>query len=163
MSALKVRRMEAQEASEFLRLAADEGVAQSLESKVVSPEEAEDLYAKYRALTPDWRPLESDLLLMGEAGTTKVGGVWARKEERNGEPYATGMHISIYPEFRRRGYASELVTQAYAYARELWGVRRVLSSVLPSNTPSHDLMRSLGGVHLYTVYTLDIGERENRR
>lgn len=157
MSALKVRQMEAHEASEFLRLAADEGVAQSLESNVVAPEEAGDLYQKYEALTPGWRPLDSDLVLVGEVDGTRVGGVWARKEERRGEAYATGMHISIYPEFRRQGYARALVTQAFAYARELWGVSRVLSSVLPSNIPSHDLVRSLGGVHLYTVYTLDIG------
>lgn len=150
--------MDAREASEFLQLAAEEGVAQSLESRVVTPEAAAELHEKYRALTPGWQPLDSDLLVVGEVDGNAIGGVWARKEEQNGEAYAVGMHISIYPEHRRRGHGSELVAQAYAYMRDSWGVSRVLSTVLPTNTASHNLMKSLGGVHLYTVYTLDLGE-----
>lgn len=151
---LSIRPMSATEAAAFFRLAADEGVAQTIESGIVSSAEAAELYKRYEDLTPMWQPLESDLLLGGEVDGELIGGVWMRREEQGDEVYAVAMHVSVYPEYRRQGFANALGRSAVEHVRDLWGATKGRAYVLPMNEASRELIRSIGGVHLYTVYSM---------
>ena len=59
---------------------------------------------------------------------------------------------SVWPEYRRLGYAQEAVEALFAWAEREHGIRRFVASVGPWNAPSLGLVRKLGfvqtGVHL---------------
>lgn len=162
MTRVTVREMGQVEASEFLRLAAEEGVSQSLESGVVSPKKKAELVRRYEAYTPDWKPLDLDLLVAGDADGTTIGGTWLRHESENEESFITIMHVSIYENYRGLGHSNKLMLAALDLAYQRWNTTKVMGYILPSNDVSHNFAKSLGAVHLYTVFMGDIAEAKVR-
>ena len=53
---------------------------------------------------------------------------------------------TVWPEYRRQGYAQEAVEALFAWARREHGIRRFVASVGPWNEPSLGLVRKLGFV-----------------
>jgi len=51
---------------------------------------------------------------------------------------------TVFPEHRRRGYATETAQRLIAWARDEHGVRRFISSTTPDNTPSLRVHEKLG-------------------
>ena len=85
--------------------------------------------------------------LFAFAGTRIVGRVAIRHRltpllER------VGGHIgyAVVPEFRRRGYATEMLRQSLAFARERLGLRRVLVTCDADNVGSIRTIEKNGGV-----------------
>ena len=65
---------------------------------------------------------------------------------RNAQNDAEAVEIgyTIYPRYRRRGYATEAARALIAWAHEERGVRRFLFSISPDNEPSLAIARRLG-------------------
>jgi [ribosomal protein S5]-alanine N-acetyltransferase len=59
-------------------------------------------------------------------------------------PGAAEVGYSVFPEFRRRGYATETCRAMLAWARAEHGVRHFISSIEPSNAPSIRVIEKLG-------------------
>jgi [ribosomal protein S5]-alanine N-acetyltransferase len=51
---------------------------------------------------------------------------------------------SVYPEYRRRGYAQEAVEALFTWATREHGITRFRASVSPTNEPSLGLVKKLG-------------------
>jgi len=84
--------------------------------------------------------LVDDGAMVGHAGFHGPPG-------RNGPGYADGVEIgyTVFPAFRRRGYAQAAARGLVALARSR-GVARVVASVAPDNEPSLAVVRKLGFV-----------------
>ena len=80
--------------------------------------------------------------MIGHIGFHGPPGVNARREAD-----AIELGYTVFPEHRRRGYATEAVRGLLGYARER-GVRRFVASVAPGNEPSLRLVRGLGFVEV---------------
>jgi [ribosomal protein S5]-alanine N-acetyltransferase len=92
------------------------------------------------------------------------------------EPYAPGgveMGYTIYPAFRRQGYATETVAALLAWAEQEHGVRRFVLSIRPENVPSlriaqHFYFRKVGS-HideedgLEDIFLLDLDQADGPR
>ena len=65
---------------------------------------------------------------------------------RNAQNDAEAVEIgyTIYPQYRRRGYATEAAKALISWARDEHGVRRFLFSIAPDNEPSLAIARRLG-------------------
>jgi ribosomal-protein-alanine N-acetyltransferase len=70
---------------------------------------------------------------------------------------AVEVGYTVFPEHRRRGYATEAVQAMLGYARER-GVHRFLASVAPENEPSLRLVRRLGFVEVGRHWDEEDGE-----
>jgi RimJ/RimL family protein N-acetyltransferase len=55
---------------------------------------------------------------------------------------------SVWPEYRRQGFAQEAVEALFAWAEHEHGIRRFVASVGPWNAPSLGLVRKLGFVQI---------------
>jgi RimJ/RimL family protein N-acetyltransferase len=84
---------------------------------------------------------ESDEMV-GHIGFHGPPGVNARRE-----PAAVEVGYTVFPDHRRRGYATEAVRALLDYGRER-GVHRFIASVGPENEPSLRLVRGLGFVEV---------------
>jgi RimJ/RimL family protein N-acetyltransferase len=82
-------------------------------------------------------PVEGEARMMGHAGF-------------HGPPNADGMAemgYTIFPEFRRRGLATETAERLIAFAKEN-GATRIRASVSPDNAPSLAMVKRLGLVQI---------------
>jgi [ribosomal protein S5]-alanine N-acetyltransferase len=77
--------------------------------------------------------------LVGHAGFHGPPGVNATKH-----PDAVEVGYTVFPPFRRRGYAAEAVRALIGWAHDERGIRRVIASIGPGNVPSLALARRLG-------------------
>ena len=67
------------------------------------------------------------------------------------EPYSPGgieVGYSVFPSYRRRGYAREACVALLRWAADERGVERFVMSIQPSNVPSLSLAASLGFVRI---------------
>jgi RimJ/RimL family protein N-acetyltransferase len=55
---------------------------------------------------------------------------------------------TIFPEYRRRGYATEVVTALVAWAWSTGAVSSILAAVAEDNEPSVGVLERVGGFHL---------------
>ena len=90
--------------------------------------------------------------LIGHIGFHGPPGVNARRERD-----AVELGYTVFPDHRRRGYATEAVRALLEYARE-HGVRRFVASVAPGNEPSLRLVRGLGFVEVGRHWDEEDGE-----
>jgi RimJ/RimL family protein N-acetyltransferase len=90
--------------------------------------------------------------MVGHIGFHGPPGVNARRD-----PDAVEIGYTVFPEHRRRGYATEAVRGLLAYARE-HGVRSFVASVGPGNEPSLRLVRGLGFVEVGRHWDDEDGE-----
>jgi RimJ/RimL family protein N-acetyltransferase len=90
--------------------------------------------------------------LIGHIGFHGPPGVNARRVAD-----AVELGYTVFPEHRRRGYATEAVRAMLGYARER-GVHRFLASVAPENEPSLRLVRGLGFVEVGRHWDEEDGE-----
>jgi RimJ/RimL family protein N-acetyltransferase len=60
------------------------------------------------------------------------------------DPDAVEIGYTIYPDFRRRGYATEAARALIGWARDERGIHRFLFSISPENEPSLAIARRLG-------------------
>jgi RimJ/RimL family protein N-acetyltransferase len=81
--------------------------------------------------------------MIGHAGFHGPPGV---NERRRADGVELG--YTIFPEYRRRGYATETVTALMAWAERAHGVRYFVASVSPDNAPSLAVVRKLGFEHV---------------
>ena len=77
--------------------------------------------------------------MVGHAG---FHGPPGRNAQNDGEAVEIG--YTIYPQYRRRGYATEAAQALITWAREQHGIRRFLFSISPDNEPSLAIARRLG-------------------
>lgn len=61
-------------------------------------------------------------------------------------PEAVEVGFTVFPPFRRRGFASETVAALLDWARTEQGIRHFVASVAPDNEPSLAIVRKLGFV-----------------
>ena len=80
--------------------------------------------------------------MIGHIGFHGPPGVNARREQD-----AVEVGYTVFPDHRRRGYATEAVRALLDYARE-HGIHRFVASVGPGNEPSLRLVRALGFVEV---------------
>lgn len=80
--------------------------------------------------------------MIGHIGFHGPPGVNARRE-----PDAVELGYTVFPDHRRRGYATEAVRALLDYAHE-HGIHRFVASVGPENEPSLRIVRSLGFVEV---------------
>ena len=90
--------------------------------------------------------------MIGHIGFHGPPGVNARRETD-----AIELGYTVFPDHRRRGYATEAVRGLLGYARER-GVRRFAASVAPDNEPSLRLVRGLGFVEVGRHWDEEDGE-----
>ncbi|HET7759581.1 MAG TPA: GNAT family N-acetyltransferase [Gaiellaceae bacterium] len=90
--------------------------------------------------------------LIGHIGFHGPPGVNARREAD-----AVEVGYTVFPEHRRRGYATEAVRGLLGYARE-HGVHRFVASVGPENEPSLRIVRGLGFVEVGRHWDEEDGE-----
>ncbi len=90
--------------------------------------------------------------MIGHIGFHGPPGVNARREAD-----AVEVGYTVFPDHRRRGYATEAVHGLLAYAREN-GVHRFVASVGPENEPSLRLVRGLGFVEVGRHWDEEDGE-----
>jgi len=76
--------------------------------------------------------------MIGHIGFHGPPGSNARKD-----PEAVEIGYTVFPDFRRQGYATEAVRALIGWTREQ-GVERIIASVGPANEPSLALVRRLG-------------------
>lgn len=81
---------------------------------------------------------DGDRTMIGHIGFHGPPGVNARREAQ-----AVEIGYTIFPEHRRRGYATEAVRALLDHA-QAQGVRHFIASVGPENEPSLRLVRGLG-------------------
>jgi RimJ/RimL family protein N-acetyltransferase len=79
--------------------------------------------------------------MIGHAGFHGPPGVNGRKD-----PEALEVGYTVFPPFRRQGYATEAVTALMDWAQGEKGIRRFIASVSPDNEPSLAMVRKLGFV-----------------
>jgi ribosomal-protein-alanine N-acetyltransferase len=103
-------------------------------------------YVRAIVLAQDDRPM------IGHIGFHGPPGVNARRD-----PDAVELGYTIFPEHRRRGYATEAV-RALIAAAETQGVRRFVASVGPENEPSLAIVRRLGFVEVGRHWDDEDGE-----
>jgi RimJ/RimL family protein N-acetyltransferase len=80
--------------------------------------------------------------LIGHAGYHGPPGVNSTNDRQ-----AVEVGYTVFPAYRRRGYATEAVEALAAFARGR-GVRKLLASVAPTNDPSLAIVRKLGFVQI---------------
>jgi RimJ/RimL family protein N-acetyltransferase len=90
--------------------------------------------------------------LVGHIGFHGPPGINARRE-----PDAVEVGYTVFPDYRRRGYATEAVRGLLGYARD-HGVHRFVASVGPGNEPSLRLVRGLGFVEVGRHWDEEDGE-----
>jgi len=76
------------------------------------------------------------------AGHAGFHGPPGRNAQNDAEAVEIG--YTIYPQYRRRGYATEAARALIAWAHEERGIRRFLFSIAPDNEPSLAIARRLG-------------------
>jgi len=81
--------------------------------------------------------------VVGHAGFHGPPGVNAL-----GEAGAVELGYTVFPDFRRRGYASEAVAALMRWARRERHVHVFVASVAPDNEPSLAIVRKLGFEHI---------------
>jgi RimJ/RimL family protein N-acetyltransferase len=95
---------------------------------------------------------EGDRPMIGHIGFHGPPGVNSRRD-----PDAVEVGYTIFPEHRRRGYATEAV-RALIAAAEAQGIRRFVASVGPENEPSLSIVRRLGFVEVGRHWDDEDGE-----
>jgi RimJ/RimL family protein N-acetyltransferase len=95
---------------------------------------------------------ESDRLMIGHIGFHGPPGVNSRRD-----PDAVEIGYTVFPEHRRRGYATEAVRTLIA-AAEAQGIRRFIASIGPENEPSVAIVRRLGFVEVGRHWDDEDGE-----
>lgn len=83
-----------------------------------------------------------DRPMIGHVGFHGPPGVNSRRD-----PLAVEIGYTVFPDHRRRGYATEAVQALLAHA-QAQGVRRFVASVGPENEPSLAIVRRLGFVEV---------------
>lgn len=63
-----------------------------------------------------------------------------------GKPEAVELGYTVFPEFRGRGYATEVGRALIDWAAKAHGIRQFVASVAPGNEPSLAVVRKLGFV-----------------
>lgn len=86
--------------------------------------------------------LPDERRMIGHIGFHGPPGVNARRD-----PDAVELGYTVFPEYRRRGYATEAVRALLAHAGA-HGVGRFVASVAPDNEPSLAIVRRLGFVEV---------------
>ena len=67
------------------------------------------------------------------------------------EPYSPGaveLGFTVFPPYRRRGYARESCNTLIRWAREFHGVTRFVMTIRPDNIASQSLAKSLGFIKI---------------
>ena len=95
---------------------------------------------------------EGDRPMIGHIGFHGPPGVNSRRD-----PDAVEVGYTIFPEHRRRGYATEAVRALIAAARAQ-GIHRFVASVGPQNEPSLAIVRRLGFVEVGRHWDDEDGE-----
>ena len=90
--------------------------------------------------------------MIGHIGFHGPPGVNARREQD-----AVELGYTVFPDHRRRGFATEAVRGLLGYARE-HGIHRFVASVGPENEPSLRLVRGLGFVAVGRHWDEEDGE-----
>lgn len=90
--------------------------------------------------------------MIGHIGFHGPPGVNARRERD-----AVELGYTVFPDHRRRGYATEAVRGLLGYARE-HGIHHFVASVGPANEPSLRLVRGLGFVEVGGHWDEEDGE-----
>jgi [ribosomal protein S5]-alanine N-acetyltransferase len=95
---------------------------------------------------------EGDRPMIGHIGFHGPPGVNSRRD-----PDAVEVGYTIFPDHRRRGYATAAV-RALIAAAEAHGIRRFIASVGPENEPSLAIVRRLGFVEVGRHWDDEDGE-----
>lgn len=95
---------------------------------------------------------EGDRPMIGHIGFHGPPGVNSRRD-----PDAVEVGYTVFPEHRRRGYATEALRALLADA-EAQGIRRFVASVGPANAPSLAIVRRLGFVEVGRHWDDEDGE-----
>lgn len=96
--------------------------------------------------------LPDERRMIGHIGFHGPPGVNARRD-----PDAVELGYTVFPEYRRRGYATEAVRALLAHAGA-HGVGRFVASVAPDNEPSLAIVRRLGFVEVGRHWDEEDGE-----
>jgi RimJ/RimL family protein N-acetyltransferase len=96
--------------------------------------------------------LPDERQMIGHIGFHGPPGVNARRD-----PDAVELGYTVFPEHRRRGYATEAVRALLAHA-QTEGVTRFIASVAPDNEPSLAIVRRLGFVEVGRHWDEEDGE-----
>jgi RimJ/RimL family protein N-acetyltransferase len=102
----------------------------------------------------EWLPraIALERRMIGHIGFHGPPGVNARRD-----PDAVELGYTVFPEHRRRGYATEAVRALLAHA-QTEGVTRFIASVAPDNEPSLAIVRRLGFVEVGRHWDEEDGE-----
>ena len=68
------------------------------------------------------------------------------------------MGYTVFPDFRRQGYATEAVLAMMGWATSVHGIRRFIASISPTNEPSLATVRRLGFVQTGAQWDEEDGE-----
>ncbi len=82
---------------------------------------------------------EKERTMVGHIGFHGKPGVNAPQK-----PGALEIGYTVFPPYRRRGYAEEAIQALLRWARDQHGIRSFIASVSPENEPSLALVRKLG-------------------
>ena len=104
---------------------------------------------------PRWQQWLVRAVLLSEE-RRMVGHVGFHDPPRDGLKLEIG--YTIFPEFRRRGYASEAAKALMSWAAASHGIQRFVASVSPGNDPSLSVVRRLGFVQTGVQWDEEDGE-----
>jgi ribosomal-protein-alanine N-acetyltransferase len=91
--------------------------------------------------------------IIGHAGFHGPPGRNARSDAE-----AVELGYTIFPPYRRRGYATEAAQALIAWARDEHGIRKFLFSIAPDNEPSLAIARRLGFTEVGAHWDEEDGE-----
>jgi RimJ/RimL family protein N-acetyltransferase len=112
--------------------------------------EERELFSMRReqAREPAWRPWLLRAIVLRERGRmigyTNFHGPPGVND--TGSPDALEIGYSVFPEFRRQGFATEAAQALLDFARRDFGVTHFIAGILPGNAPSMRVIEKLGFV-----------------
>ena len=145
---LRLQPMDVLEYQEFLDYAVPNYAEEKVEAGNYSLEDALRLAEQeYQELLPLGLDTRDNYLLsiVDDVPGKKVGFIWLAIQQTGILRCLTVVNILIYPEFRRRGYASQAFRLVEEQARAL-GLKRVTLHVFGHNVVARELYKKLGYV-----------------
>jgi ribosomal-protein-alanine N-acetyltransferase len=106
-----------------------------------------------QAKEPAWRPWLLRAIVLREHGRMVGYANFHGPPGVNdtGTPDALEIGYTVFPEFRRQGFATEAAQGLLDFGRHGFGVTHFIAGILPSNTPSMRVVEKLGFVRTSIV------------